>query len=151
MPRSISSKLFVIASGEANVYGLSYYWNFRTSSFKQVACLILKTIGKKEKNVFKIFANTKIIDFNHTCKIKHVWKSVTLGLHNTEITLIYKIKLIRYDPNGVPCFLFLNSATCICSVCMPYTYLTFIDSKVLFTSQTYILSNDPVNLELFLE
>ena len=40
MPRSISSKLFVIASGEANVYGSSYYWNFRTSSFKQVACLI---------------------------------------------------------------------------------------------------------------
>ena len=41
MPRSISSKLFVIASGEANVYGSSYYWNFRTSFFKQVACLIL--------------------------------------------------------------------------------------------------------------
>ena len=43
MPRSISSKLFVIASGggEANVYGSSYYWNFRISSFKQVACLIL--------------------------------------------------------------------------------------------------------------
>ena len=44
MPRSISSKLFVIASGEANVYGSSYYWNFRTSSFKQVACLILFSI-----------------------------------------------------------------------------------------------------------
>jgi hypothetical protein len=45
MPRSISSKLFVIASGggEANVYGSSYYWKFRTSSFKQVACLILYT------------------------------------------------------------------------------------------------------------
>ena len=44
MPRSISSKLFIIASGggEANVYGSSYYWNFKTSSFKQVACLILK-------------------------------------------------------------------------------------------------------------
>jgi hypothetical protein len=41
MSRSISSKLFVIASGEANVYVSSYYWNFRTSSFKQVACLIL--------------------------------------------------------------------------------------------------------------
>jgi hypothetical protein len=36
MPRSISSQLFVIASGEANVYESSYYW-----SFKQVACLIL--------------------------------------------------------------------------------------------------------------
>jgi hypothetical protein len=34
---------------------------------------------KKEKNVFKIFANIKIIDFNHTCYIKHVWKSVPFG------------------------------------------------------------------------
>jgi hypothetical protein len=25
-----------------NLYGSSYYWNFRTSSFKQVACLILQ-------------------------------------------------------------------------------------------------------------
>jgi hypothetical protein len=48
---------------------------------------VTKTIGKKEKKIFKIFASTKIIDFNHTCKIKHVWKSVPLGLHNTEITL----------------------------------------------------------------
>jgi hypothetical protein len=37
-----------------------------------MACLPIKTSGRKEKNVFKIFANTKIIDFNHTCKIKHV-------------------------------------------------------------------------------
>ena len=27
-----------------NVYGSSYYWNFRTSSFKQVSCLILRLI-----------------------------------------------------------------------------------------------------------
>ena len=44
MPRSISSKLFVIASGESNVYGSSYYWNFRTSSFKQVAYLMLNLV-----------------------------------------------------------------------------------------------------------
>jgi hypothetical protein len=30
-----------VCGGVANVYGSSYYWNFRTSSFKQVACLIL--------------------------------------------------------------------------------------------------------------
>jgi hypothetical protein len=57
MPRSILSKLFVIASGggEANVYGSSYYWNFRTSSFKQVACLILKVmvIGQEGFSWFK--------------------------------------------------------------------------------------------------
>jgi hypothetical protein len=49
MPRSISSKLFINASGggEANVYGSSYYWNFRTSSFKQVACLILQIPSDK--------------------------------------------------------------------------------------------------------
>jgi hypothetical protein len=48
--------------------------------------------------------------------------------------------------------------THVSSVPQDFTYgtpprfdLTFIDSKVLFTSQTYILSNDPVNLELFLE
>ena len=27
---------------------------------------------KRKKNVFKIIANTKMIDFNNTCKIKHV-------------------------------------------------------------------------------
>ena len=31
-----------VRGGEANVYESSYYWNFRTSSFKQVACLILE-------------------------------------------------------------------------------------------------------------
>jgi hypothetical protein len=36
-----------IASGEANVYGSSYYWNLRISSFKQVACL--KLIVLKEQ------------------------------------------------------------------------------------------------------
>ena len=30
-----------VRGDEANVYESSYYWNFRTSSFKQVACLIL--------------------------------------------------------------------------------------------------------------
>jgi len=30
-----------VRGGEANVYRSSYYWNFRTSFFKQVACLIL--------------------------------------------------------------------------------------------------------------
>jgi hypothetical protein len=30
-----------VRGDEANVYGSSYYWNFKTSSFKQVACLIL--------------------------------------------------------------------------------------------------------------
>ena len=84
-----------------------------------------------------------------TCKIKHIWKSVSLGLHNTEITLIIKIKLIRYDPNGVPIFFPWTVPPVYFWFCMTYTYLTFIDSKVLFTSQTYILSNDPVNLEFF--
>ena len=62
---SISSKLFVIASGEANVYGSSYYWNFRTSSFKQVACLILFTIIKTIlSTVFLLFLN-----FTKNCKM----------------------------------------------------------------------------------
>ena len=35
---------FASGGGEANVYGSSYYWNFRTSSFKQVACLIFQAL-----------------------------------------------------------------------------------------------------------
>ncbi len=64
MPRSISSKLFVIASGggEANVYGSSYYWNFRTSFFKQVACLILA------KNLFTGSLKNRSIDNLETQK-----------------------------------------------------------------------------------
>ena len=46
MPRSTVNIIEIVRNcvrgGEANVYGSSYYWNFRTSSFKQVACLILK-------------------------------------------------------------------------------------------------------------
>jgi hypothetical protein len=63
MPRSISSKLFVIASGggEANVYGSSYYWNFRTSSFKQVACLILAN-SQLIRNIHWPSSNTLIFD-----------------------------------------------------------------------------------------
>ena len=70
-----------------------------------------KNYRKKKKKCIciKIFANTKIIDFNH------VWKSVPLGLHNRNNVDI-KIKLIRYDPNCVPCFFFLNSTTCIFAV-----------------------------------
>jgi hypothetical protein len=33
-----------------------------------MACLLIQIIGRKEKNVFKTFVITKIIDFNHTCK-----------------------------------------------------------------------------------
>ena len=55
MPRSISSKLFVIASGEANVYGSSYFWNFRTSSFKQVAFLILEMVNCLNTIILKSF------------------------------------------------------------------------------------------------
>jgi hypothetical protein len=34
-----------------NVYGSSYYWNFRTSSFKQVTCLILLKTSIFNKNM----------------------------------------------------------------------------------------------------
>ena len=39
-----------VRGGEANVYGSSYYWNFRTSSFKQVACLILAVMNQSWKS-----------------------------------------------------------------------------------------------------
>jgi hypothetical protein len=63
---------------------------------------------RKKKNVFKIFPNIKIIDFNHTC-LKKCCIGVTQYRNNVDI----KRKLIRYDPNGVPYIFFLNSATCI--------------------------------------
>ena len=78
-----------------------------------MACLLIKSIGRKEKYVFMTFVNTNIIDFNHTCKIKYVWKSVPFGVTQYRNNVDIKIKLIRYDPNGVPNDFFLNSATCI--------------------------------------
>ena len=77
MPRSISSKLFVIASdgGEANdggnVYGSSYYWNFRTSSFKQVACLILKP--KNVNSIAKISLGSEPSFIDDFKKAKKGW------------------------------------------------------------------------------
>ena len=71
---SISSKLFVIASGEANVYGSSYYWNFRTSSFKQVACLILSNViiwnrhGHEWSRIWKLSGNFTLIQCIKKCR-----------------------------------------------------------------------------------
>ena len=48
-----------VRGGEANVYGSSYYWNFRTSSFKQVACLILLKNGIMLKKHTHTKKNTK--------------------------------------------------------------------------------------------
>jgi hypothetical protein len=39
-----------------NVCGSSYYWNFRTSSFKQVACLILTYIPVIYNNIYYGFS-----------------------------------------------------------------------------------------------
>ena len=52
MPRSISSKLFVIASGEANVYESSYYWNCRIFAL-QTSCLshIISNIFNRNQHI----------------------------------------------------------------------------------------------------
>jgi len=55
-----------VRSGEANVYGSSYYWNFRTSSFKQVACLILK---------HSLYMVCMVANFTHN--IIHNWSFVS--------------------------------------------------------------------------
>jgi hypothetical protein len=90
-----------------------HFWHFVTGAHLIQKTTLYTTPQKKKKPILciciKIFANTKIIDFNH------VWKSVPLGLHNRNNVDI-KIKLIRYDPNCVPCFFFLNSTTCIFAV-----------------------------------
>jgi hypothetical protein len=79
----------------------------------------------------------------------HVKLKCSIGVAQYRNNVDIKIKLIRYDPNGVPNFFSWTVPPVYFRFCMTYTYLTFIDSKALFTSQTYILSNDPVNLELF--
>jgi hypothetical protein len=40
-------------------------------------------------------------------------KKCSIGVTQYRYNVDIKIKLIRYDPNGVPYFVFLNSATCI--------------------------------------
>jgi hypothetical protein len=54
-----------------------------------MACLLIKTIGRKEKNVFKIFANTKIIDFNHRSpfeSLEHVADTRSVSLVVDDIS-----------------------------------------------------------------
>jgi hypothetical protein len=75
-------------------------------------------------------------------------KKCSIGVTQYRNNVDEKIKLIRYDPNGVPWVFSLNSATCIFSV-LYAVYVLDLDSKVLFTSLMYILSNDPVNLVIF--
>jgi hypothetical protein len=81
------------------VYGSSYYWNFRTSSFKQVACLILhvKTF-KTDVIVHVVFICDVIMCLTShwpiifiICKfdIFHLI-SATDKVRITELTLIHK-------------------------------------------------------------
>ena len=77
-----------------------------------MACLLIKIIGRKEKNVFKTFVNTRIIDFTIHVKLR-MFEKCSIGFTQYRNNVDIKIKLIRYDPNGVPNYFFLNSATCI--------------------------------------
>ena len=89
---SISSKLFVIASGETNVYGSSYYWNLRTSSFKQVAYLILFTVA--ENVAHNLCCQIRAGDNSSTCTFT-TEKSVTCtGRH---VRIIYKSFSILFN------------------------------------------------------
>ena len=52
-----------------NLYGSSYFWNFRTSSFKQVACLILTQLNSwYQSTVVIITIHNRIILFLHLKK-----------------------------------------------------------------------------------
>jgi len=62
-----------------------------------------------------------------------------------------KIKLIRYDPNGVPIFLSLNRATCIFPVLYD-VYVLDLHCQQSFVYITHVyFKHVLVNLELFLE
>ena len=56
-----------------NVYGSSYYWNFRTSSFKQVACLILCPEG------------VTYLHLDYCISERTLWKSVSANWSSTKL------------------------------------------------------------------
>ena len=132
MPRSISSKLFVIASGggEANVYGSSYYWNFRTSSFKQVACLILDWCQGKgvtaRLSLWNILLATKNVCIKDTfwCKIVCVFT-----FHNCRI-LARKLAGILDSFINIKMTYYVNAIRmCLRCLCLRMTnqyYLLFV-------------------------
>ena len=94
---SISSKLFVIASGETNVYGSSYYWNFRTSSFKQVAYLILFTVA--ENVAHNLCCQIRAGDNSSTCTFTTEKPVTCTGRH---VRIIYKSFSILFNCRSRP-------------------------------------------------
>jgi hypothetical protein len=73
-----------VRGGEANVYGSSYYWNFRTSFFKQVACLILFRRRWRKR-------------LNPNCKLKrNVWV-MKYKFHLQELLIYITIKEWKID------------------------------------------------------
>jgi hypothetical protein len=71
-----------------NVYRSSYYWNFRTSSFKQVACLILT-------DLYSLFFIQKIS--NYRLKLWHVL-SFVITLYRNILILFY---FLQYMSNSI--------------------------------------------------
>jgi hypothetical protein len=57
-----------------------------------MACILIEIIGRKEKNVFKTFVNTKIIDFNHTIYRKFSNVFLIFVMVTPALTPFYQIK-----------------------------------------------------------
>jgi hypothetical protein len=66
-----------------------------------MACLLIKIIGRKEKNVFKTFVNTKIIDFNYS-KNNSKFTGSLLKIYVCDVSktlLSMKVKYVYDIPN----------------------------------------------------
>jgi hypothetical protein len=77
-----------------NMYGSLYYWNFRTSSFKQVACLILLQLmfPKWSCELIKIINNKFYFFVMSTCLTYNVGflvLSVCLGFRDLRIKIFF--------------------------------------------------------------
>ena len=97
-----------------NLYGSSYYWNFRTSSFKQVACLILTSkhrYNMATSNKYKCTqTHSKFIWYVLLTYNKYI-SSNTLLLYSYFIYLSYLFKKkteIRVKPGHLQQEIFLS-------------------------------------------
>ena len=96
-----------------NLYRSSYYWNFRTSSFKQVACLILKP--KNVNRIAKISLGSEpsfIDDFkkakkglvkNHSARTK-VWSwCFCVDIWRMTFSIMFYMHIYLLDCNLISC------------------------------------------------
>ena len=100
-----------------NVYGSSYYWNFRTSSFKQAACLIL---------LFFKFSYLLLIEYWYKMYITpELYIFFPFQMKMSDSSSVSWLKIIMYN---IKCSQFFNviclSVDCFCAFYVLVLYMT---------------------------